>query len=73
MGIKMYHNDKTITGCYDINDDIGFVTVFNAFVLQLEKGDMVYMVLGSSYSIWDDSYNRSTFSGFLLFALWNQL
>ncbi len=69
IGIKLYHNDERITGCYNANNDTGFVTVSNAFVLQLEKGDVVYMVLGSSYSIWNDSYNRTTLSGFLLFAL----
>lgn len=69
LRIKLYHNDKRITESYDVNDDVGYVSLSNAFVLQLEKGDVVYMVLKSSSSIWDDSNNRTTFSGFLVFAL----
>lgn len=69
LRIKLYHNDKRITESYDVNDDVGYVSLSNAFVLQLEKEDVVYMVLHTSSSIWDDSNNRTTFSGFLLFAL----
>lgn len=69
LGIKLYHNDKVIARCYDRNDDVGYVNVSNAFVLQLEKGDVVYMVLKENHGIFDDYNNRTTFSGFLLFAL----
>lgn len=69
LRVKLYHNDKTITESYDVNDNVGYISLSNAFVLQLEKGDVVYMVLRSNSSIWDDSNNRTTFSGFLLFAL----
>ncbi|KAL7373507.1 hypothetical protein ABVT39_008316 [Epinephelus coioides] len=69
MGAKLCHNDKTLTFSYDYNDNHGYVSVSNALVLQLEKGDVVYMVLGSGYRIYDDSHNRTIFSGFLLFAL----
>ncbi|XP_039645655.1 uncharacterized protein LOC120552061 [Perca fluviatilis] len=65
----LYHNNKLITRCYDANDTVGYISVSNAFVLQLEKGDVVYMVLNSGYHIFDDSFNRTTFSGFLLFAV----
>lgn len=69
LRIKLYHNDRRITESYDVNDNVGYVSLSNAFVLQLEKGDVVYMVLHTSSSIWDDTNNRTTFSGFLLFAL----
>ncbi|XP_042366681.1 uncharacterized protein LOC121960863 [Plectropomus leopardus] len=69
MGAKLYHNDKSVMWNYDYNDDYGLVSVSNALVLQLERGDVVYMVLGSGYRIYDDSYNRTIFSGFLLFAV----
>lgn len=68
--ITLYHNDKIITTCFD-NKDVYNLTVSNAFVLQLEKGDVVYMVLNSGYGIYDSLHNRTTFSGFLLFAVWN--
>ncbi|XP_031138054.1 heavy metal-binding protein HIP-like isoform X2 [Sander lucioperca] len=66
--ITLYHNDKIITTCFD-NKDVYNLTVSNAFVLQLEKGDVVYMVLNSGYGIYDSLHNRTTFSGFLLFAV----
>uniref|UniRef100_UPI0037E8A692 uncharacterized protein n=1 Tax=Semicossyphus pulcher TaxID=241346 RepID=UPI0037E8A692 len=69
IGIKLFHNDKRITECYDVNDQHGYVHVSNGFVLQLEKGDVVYTVLRINTSIWDDTNNRTTFSGFLLFSL----
>ncbi|XP_053198391.1 heavy metal-binding protein HIP-like [Scomber japonicus] len=69
IGIGLYHNDKRITLSYDTDDDIGHVTVSNAFVLELEKGDVIYMVLISTCGVYDDRNNRTTFSGFLLYAL----
>lgn len=39
----------------------------NGVVLQLEVGDVVSVKLVGS--VWDDQYHRTTFSGFLLFAL----
>lgn len=41
----------------------------NAFVLELEKGDVIYMVLLATCGVYDDTGNRTTFSGFLLYAL----
>ncbi|XP_074478226.1 uncharacterized protein LOC141759782 [Sebastes fasciatus] len=67
--ISLNHNDKIITRGDDANDDGGYVSFSNAFVLQLEKGDVVYMVLHKGYHIYDSSFNRTTFSGFQLFAL----
>eukprot|EP00064_Thunnus_orientalis_P012940 superscaffoldBa00002045_g12976 len=69
VGIEMHHNGRIITGCYNRNDDTGFVIVSNGFVLQLEKGDTIYLVLYPSHGVYDDPDNRTTFSGFLLFAM----
>ncbi|KAI1901267.1 hypothetical protein AGOR_G00032560 [Albula goreensis] len=41
----------------------------NAVVLQLEVGDQVYARLQSNHRVYDDHYNRCTFSGFLLFPM----
>ncbi|XP_074550120.1 uncharacterized protein LOC141807805 [Halichoeres trimaculatus] len=68
LGVKLFHNTKTVTYCYDVNDNHGYVNVSNGFVLQLEKGDVIYLVLRSDSAIWDDVNNRTTFSGFLLFT-----
>lgn len=69
LGIKLIHKTKTITHCYDVNDNHGYVNVSNGFVLHLEKGDVIYLTLRSESTIWDDTNNRTTFSGFLLFTL----
>ncbi|XP_078018810.1 complement C1q-like protein 2 [Epinephelus lanceolatus] len=65
----LYHNEKRMTLSYDYNDDVSYVSVSNALIIQLEKGDVVYMALPSGYGVFDDSHNRTIFSGFLLFAL----
>ncbi|KAI2644637.1 Complement C1q-like protein 2 [Labeo rohita] len=41
----------------------------NGVVLLLEVGDVVYVRLWSGRSIYDNQYNHSTFSGYLLFPL----
>ncbi|KAI4794231.1 hypothetical protein KUCAC02_032190 [Chaenocephalus aceratus] len=53
----------------DYNDAYGYVSAFNSMVLQMEKGDVANIVLPSSYSVYDDLFNRMIFSGFLLFPL----
>ncbi|XP_034069801.1 complement C1q-like protein 2 [Gymnodraco acuticeps] len=53
----------------DYNDAYGYVSAANSMVLQLEKGDVANMVLPSSYSVYDELFNRMVFSGFLLFPL----
>ncbi|XP_067449729.1 complement C1q tumor necrosis factor-related protein 3-like [Thunnus thynnus] len=68
VGIKLYHNDKKITLSFDTVSG-GDVTMSKAFVLQLEKGDVIYLDLWSNSSVYDDSDNHTTFSGFLLFAM----
>ncbi|KAL3066263.1 hypothetical protein OYC64_016255 [Pagothenia borchgrevinki] len=68
-GVQLFHNDKRIMATYDFNDDVGYVSTSNAILLQLEEGDVVYIVLPSNHSMFDDSNNRIIFSGFLLFPL----
>ncbi|KAJ4948921.1 hypothetical protein JOQ06_020442 [Pogonophryne albipinna] len=53
---------------HDYNDGSGFVSASNVIFLELEKGDVVYIVLPSTFPIFDDLYNRIIFSGFLLYA-----
>ena len=69
ISIELYHNNRRITQSYDTNDNVGYVNVSNGFVLHLEKGDMIYLVLTSGWTVYDNVYNRTTFSGFLLFAM----
>ncbi|XP_071775585.1 uncharacterized protein LOC139927364 [Centroberyx gerrardi] len=69
VGANLYHNDKRMTWNSDSNDDVGRVKMSNALALELQEGDVVYMLLPSGHGIWDDTYNRTTFSGFLVFPL----
>ncbi|XP_034069198.1 complement C1q-like protein 2 [Gymnodraco acuticeps] len=68
-GVELFHNDQRKMRFNDYNDGGGYVSASNVILLQLEKGDVVYIVLIGNYSIYDDSYNRTIFSGFLLYAL----
>ncbi|XP_078018873.1 uncharacterized protein LOC144458916 [Epinephelus lanceolatus] len=67
-GAYLYHNEKRMTYSFDLNDN-RYVSVSNALILQLEKGDVVYIALPSGYGVYDNSGNHNIFSGFLLFAL----
>ncbi|KAL7373231.1 hypothetical protein ABVT39_001992 [Epinephelus coioides] len=69
MGAYLYHNEKKMTLSYDYNDEHAYVSASNALILQLEKGDVVYLALYPGSGVFDDSFNRTIFSGFLLFAL----
>ncbi|KAI9529091.1 hypothetical protein NQZ68_013398 [Dissostichus eleginoides] len=66
-GVELFHNYKRKIKIHGYNDGTGYITTSNAVVLQLEKGDVVYILLPANVSVYDDSYNRIIFSGFLLF------
>ncbi|XP_051796473.1 adiponectin-like [Acanthochromis polyacanthus] len=68
MGISLYHNDKRVMVNVDKNVDY-VANMSNAVILQLEKGDLVYMILNSGNGLYDNADNLVTFSGFLLFPL----
>ncbi|XP_071341507.1 cerebellin-4-like [Trachinotus anak] len=69
LGSILYHNNKRILWSSDQNDTISHVTLSNGLVLQLEKGDVIYMALQASYNVSDNTDNRTVFDGFLLFPL----
>ncbi|XP_053186849.1 heavy metal-binding protein HIP-like [Scomber japonicus] len=66
--VFLYHNDKRVLWSqnYSVNDG---ESVSNSLVLQLEKGDVVYLVLRAGDSVYDDGYDYTSFNGFLLFPL----
>ncbi|XP_034077609.1 complement C1q-like protein 2 [Gymnodraco acuticeps] len=65
--VELHHNDQMKMRLYDYNDSTGYVSASNGMVLQLERGDVVCIVLTCDHGVYDDSYNRMIFSGFLLF------
>ncbi|XP_053177552.1 complement C1q-like protein 2 [Scomber japonicus] len=66
--VYLYHNDKSVLFSYNYSAN-GWESVSNSLVLQLEKGDVVYLVLPAGYSVYDDTADHTTFNGFLLFPL----
>uniref|UniRef100_A0A671TRJ0 Cerebellin 17 n=1 Tax=Sparus aurata TaxID=8175 RepID=A0A671TRJ0_SPAAU len=69
-GVYVYKNNQRIMYNLEINNS-NYVPEFftKSLVLELTAGDVIYLVLPSGYSIYDDIYNQSTFSGSLLFTL----
>ncbi|XP_066542964.1 complement C1q tumor necrosis factor-related protein 3-like [Hoplias malabaricus] len=69
MGVHLCKNGQNVVATYDYNSSQKDVNGANRAILQLEKGDQVYITLWGGLHIFD-SYNRvSTFSGFLLFVV----
>ncbi|KAL0994161.1 hypothetical protein UPYG_G00118550 [Umbra pygmaea] len=69
MGLTLYHNEKQIIHSGEWGDHQQFRYATNAVILQLEKGDVVFMQLPANYQIYDDSNHRNTFNGILLYTI----
>ncbi|XP_067462908.1 heavy metal-binding protein HIP-like [Thunnus thynnus] len=69
MGIQLNHNGTMVFYSFNRTLGGGFVAVSNGCVLQLEKGDVIELVLRPDGGIFDDGNDENTFSGFLLFAM----
>ncbi|XP_053180775.1 heavy metal-binding protein HIP-like [Scomber japonicus] len=67
--VYLYHNDKRVLWSHHYNYGNGNNRLSSSLVLQLEKGDVVYMVLPAGYSVYDDANDHTSFNGFLLFPL----
>ncbi|XP_030647992.1 cerebellin 17 isoform X2 [Chanos chanos] len=68
MGVAFYKNRNSVFTLYDTSNG-NHEYASNVAILQLEKGDVVYMRLVKNHEIYDDPLNHTTFSGFLLFAI----
>ncbi|XP_042563079.1 complement C1q and tumor necrosis factor-related protein 9A-like [Clupea harengus] len=70
MHISMYKNGVQVMQLYEYeNGQYKYNYLSSGVTLQLEVGDDVNMRIPAGSRLYDDSYNRSTFSGFLLFTL----
>uniref|UniRef100_A0A8C6WT41 C1q domain-containing protein n=1 Tax=Neogobius melanostomus TaxID=47308 RepID=A0A8C6WT41_9GOBI len=65
-GITMYHNQRPVLHAGAVPDG-RHEHYSNAIVLQMEKGDVVYMKIPENYHLYDDQNNSCTLTGFLLF------
>ncbi|XP_053176284.1 complement C1q-like protein 2 [Scomber japonicus] len=66
--VHLYHNDKRVLNSHNYSAHSS-ESVSNSLVLQLEKGDVVYLVLPAGQSVYDSAEDFTSFNGFLLFPL----
>ncbi|KAL7865295.1 hypothetical protein SRHO_G00105420 [Serrasalmus rhombeus] len=69
MGVHLRKNGQQIVASYDYNSTHKDVNGANRAILQLEKGDQVYITLWGGLQIFDSYNSVSTFSGFQLFPV----
>ncbi|XP_059207734.1 complement C1q-like protein 2 isoform X2 [Centropristis striata] len=69
MGVYVYKNNQRIMYNVEWKEETLYKYFTNSVVLELVKGDKINLVLPSTYSLFDDGDNHSTFSGALLFTL----
>lgn len=68
-GVVVYKNNQKMMLNVELREQFGNEFYTNSLVLELIAGDTIGLVLPSSYSVYDDGNNYSTFSGSLLFPL----
>lgn len=66
MGVHLYKNNEHLMHLGEYDKDGTARHVSGALVLQLEKGDVVFLHLLANYVLYDDTMLRNTFSGFLI-------
>ncbi|KAB5522719.1 hypothetical protein PHYPO_G00162700 [Pangasianodon hypophthalmus] len=68
MAVDLYKNNEKMNGLVKESD--GYMTYFSGgLVMQLEAGDVVYTKLPANSKLYDDTNNRTTFTGFLIFPM----
>lgn len=69
MGVYVYKNKERIMYNVEWKEEQLYKYFTNSVVLELMAGDSIHLVLPSTYSLYDDKDNHTTFSGTLLFPL----
>ncbi|XP_050991710.1 cerebellin 10 isoform X1 [Labeo rohita] len=64
----LFRNSQHVISTY-VHQKSGFIGSSNGVSLLLEKGDKIYVILYRTFSIFDNEYHHSTFSGHLLFPM----
>lgn len=68
MAVDLYKNNEKLSGLS--KESNGYLTYFSGgLVIQLEAGDVVYTKLPANTKLYEDTNNRTTFSGFLIFPI----
>ncbi|XP_028452159.1 uncharacterized protein LOC114567304 [Perca flavescens] len=69
MGVYVFKNNQKIMFNVEWKEETLYKYFTKSVVLELIAGDTIHLVLPSTYSVYDDGDNHSTFSGSLLFPL----
>ncbi|XP_072550455.1 complement C1q-like protein 2 [Salminus brasiliensis] len=69
MGLNLYKNEKHIMHLGENSIDGIAKHASSGITIELMQGDQVYTRLPPNYVLWDDSFFRTSFSGFFLFPL----
>ncbi|XP_031136678.1 complement C1q-like protein 2 isoform X5 [Sander lucioperca] len=69
VGVYVYKNNQKIMFNLEWEEVRLYKYFTKSVVLELTAGDTIHLVLPSTYSVYDDVDNHSTFSGSLLFPL----
>ncbi|XP_039632724.1 uncharacterized protein LOC120543647 isoform X2 [Perca fluviatilis] len=69
MGVFVFKNNQKIMFNVEWKEAKLYKYFTKSVVLELIAGDTIHLVLPSTYSVYDDGDNHSTFSGSLLFPL----
>ncbi|XP_052356871.1 complement C1q-like protein 4 [Oncorhynchus keta] len=74
LSSMLYKNGaKVILAAHESPSGEGSDTASNGATLLLEEGDSLQMMLWANTQVWDNANHHSTFSGFLLFPMPQQL
>ena len=66
MGLTLVKNDQRVMHVGEAGSHGQYRYASNAVILELERGDVVFVQLPKEYWIYDDDHNRNTFNGFLI-------
>ncbi|XP_048122818.1 cerebellin-1-like [Alosa alosa] len=68
-GAILYKNVEQVINIFTHDKNGQLRHYSSGAVLQLEKGDTIYLSLENNYQLYDDAHNHNTFGGFLLFPM----
>uniref|UniRef100_A0A8B9K3Q8 Collagen type VIII alpha 2 chain n=1 Tax=Astyanax mexicanus TaxID=7994 RepID=A0A8B9K3Q8_ASTMX len=69
MGVNLYKNGHHLMHLGENGFDGVAKHASSGVTMELVRGDQVYTRLPANYVLWDDSYFRTSFSGFFLFPM----
>ncbi|KAL2094492.1 hypothetical protein ACEWY4_009211 [Coilia grayii] len=68
-GAILYRNQEQVLNIFTHDKNGQLRHYSSGTVLQVNKGDKIYLRLDTNYQLYDDAHNHNTFGGFLLFPI----